>query len=75
MSKLWKQSIPGLSITEARQVAENFKFTPGEMLNVARKAALRKMLKPGISLLDTVLQLCSEEKWDSHKKSKLGFQN
>lgn len=74
MAKLWKQHIPGLSRTEAEKVASNFKFTPGEMLNVARKAALRKMLKPGISLIETVLQLCSEEKWDSHKKSKLGFQ-
>ncbi len=74
MAKLWKQHIPSLSKQDAEKIAKNFRFTPGEMLNVARKAALRKMLKPGISLVDTVLQLCTEEKWDSHTKMKLGFQ-
>jgi len=56
-------------------LAERFPYTPGEMRNVARKVKLRMLLGNGRSYLDTIVDLCREERWAAGPEKSLGFRH
>lgn len=75
LQRLWKLSVPGLSDADVLLLAERYPYTPGEMRNVARKVKLRMLLGSGKSYLDTILDLCREERWTTGPDKPLGFRN
>jgi SpoVK/Ycf46/Vps4 family AAA+-type ATPase len=73
--RLWKLSIPRLKEADAKMLAVRFPFSPGEMRNVARKVKLRMLLGNGSAYLDTIIELCQEERWSGNTSKSLGFKS
>jgi len=73
--RLWKLSVPDLRDADAEMLAERFPYTPGEMRNVARKVKLRMLLGNGRSYVDTIVDLCREERWAAGPEKSLGFRH
>ena len=75
LQRLWKLSIPRLRDADAALLAERFPYSPGEMRNVARKVRLRILLGNGASYIDTLMELCREERWTAGPEKALGFKH
>lgn len=73
-SLIWKTKIPSLSEQEAQKLAEVFRFSGGEMDNIARKILMDELLFAQKPELDKIWNYCESEHWDKNKQlQKIGF--
>jgi SpoVK/Ycf46/Vps4 family AAA+-type ATPase len=70
--QIWQNMFPALKEAEAGRLAASFEFSGGQIENVARKAAIKKVLQRRDANLDEILELCSEEKNDN-AEHHIGF--
>lgn len=72
-AKIWKENLPILSKKESQILSEKFKFSGGEMENIARKCAMHEILHGGVLQFQDLEDLCKNEKWSGAEKRKIGF--
>ncbi len=73
-AKIWNSKLPFLSEEESLQLASQFRFSGGEMENIARKMLMNEVLNNEVSTFKKVLEFCRNEKWNEEKSSsKIGF--
>jgi SpoVK/Ycf46/Vps4 family AAA+-type ATPase len=73
MISIWKSSIKGLRQNEARELVKQFKFSGGEISNVARRFMLENLLGLQKSRLQTLIELCNTERYQNNNTSSIGF--
>ena len=74
-SKIWQIMLPGLSESDAANLASRFDLSGGEMENIVRKHSVNAILS-GKELIDlpAIIELCRHERISSgHRESKIGF--
>jgi hypothetical protein len=73
-AKIWKSKLAFLSLKECRTLAESFRFSGGEMENIARKCILENVIHQKVPTLIDVIQFCKNEKWETKKTaSNIGY--
>lgn len=73
---IWKQKLSILTKKEALFLASEFKFSGGEMENIARKCLMEEVVLGKRIDFEKILFFCKNEKWNSkinQKTSKIGF--
>lgn len=58
---IWKAMCPELNKTQAKTLSNNYDFSGGEIENVLRKLAMRRVLEEEVEIFDTVKTLCKNE--------------
>lgn len=73
--QIWKSTIKGLRIDEARILASTHELTPGEIMNVARRFEFEKLLGLQSKRINVLLELCETEKYSKQVSLKpVGFE-
>ena len=73
-AKIWKNKLPTITAKEALQLANNYKFSGGEMGNVARKCIMEEVVVGNKLTFQKIMSFCENEKWDRKTEaSKIGF--
>ena len=73
-AKIWKNKLPTITAKEALQLANNYKFSGGEMGNVARKCIMEEVIVGNKLTFQKIMSFCENEKWDRKPEvSKIGF--
>ncbi|SEF51267.1 ATPase family associated with various cellular activities (AAA) [Halpernia humi] len=73
-AKIWQEKLPLLSEKESQILAEKFKFSGGEMENIARKWAMQEILENKKLKFSDIENLCKNEKWSEKcENRKIGF--
>jgi len=73
-AKIWKNKIPVISKKEAEILANKFKFSGGEMENIARKCVMEEVVLGRKLTFDKILTFCENEKWNNNSSlNKIGF--
>ena len=73
-AKIWREKLPNLTKKESQILSEKFKFSGGEMENIARKCAMREILHGDILKFQDLEDLCKNEKWsEKSADKKIGF--
>jgi SpoVK/Ycf46/Vps4 family AAA+-type ATPase len=70
---IWKALIPGLSQTEAGELARHFSFSGGQIENIARKRTVEAVISGVTPGMDTLIQFCEEELLSKGSDKKIGF--
>jgi SpoVK/Ycf46/Vps4 family AAA+-type ATPase len=73
MISIWKSSIKGLRQNEARELVKQFKFSGGEISNVARRFMLENLLGLKKTRLQTLIELCNTERYQNNNTRSIGF--
>jgi len=73
-AKIWKCKLPMLSNKQVLILAQTFKFSGGEMENIARKCIMEEVILGTKVSFENVISFCENEKWDKNTAStKIGF--
>ena len=73
-AKIWKNKLPTITAKEALQLANNYKFSGGEMENIARKCIMEEVVVGNKLTFQKIMSFCENEKWDRKTEaSKIGF--
>ena len=76
MVQIWLSNISGLTRKEAETLAVEYNLTPGEIANVARRFVVEGILGLEDSRLNTLMELCRTEKYQTADKNRsIGFVN
>jgi SpoVK/Ycf46/Vps4 family AAA+-type ATPase len=71
---IWKSMIPSLSDEDARLLATEYKFSGGQIENIARKHTIAQILTESDITLNDIRLICNEELLDkSHTCRPIGF--
>ena len=70
--KIWKSMIKDLSDDDARDLADRYAFSGGNIENIARKAAINYVLSGSQAKLEELRRYCDEEKIDG-ARNRIGF--
>lgn len=70
--KIWKSMIKDLSEDDARDLADRYAFSGGNIENIARKAAIKYVLSGSQAKLEELRRYCDEEKIDG-ARNRIGF--
>ena len=71
---IWKSMIPSLSDEDARLLATEYKFSGGQIENIARKHTIAQILTESDITLNDIRLICNEELLDkSHTRRPIGF--
>jgi SpoVK/Ycf46/Vps4 family AAA+-type ATPase len=71
---IWKSMMPSLSDEDARLLATEYKFSGGQIENIARKHTIAQILTEGDITLNDIRLICNEELLDkSHTRRPIGF--
>ena len=71
---IWKSMIPSLSDEDARLLATEYKFSGGQIENIARKHTITQILTGTDITLNDIRLICNEELLDkSHTRRPIGF--
>ncbi|HRO75573.1 MAG TPA: AAA family ATPase [Crocinitomicaceae bacterium] len=71
-AKIWQSKLPVLSDTETIQLAQKFRFSGGEMENIARKCIMEEVVSGEKATFERIVAFCETEKW-GESKMKIGF--
>ncbi len=75
MIMIWKNAIKGISTEDAKSLSLEFKFTPGEIMNISRRFAFEKLLGTKKKRIDLLRDLCKTEKYQLIQNAKIiGFE-
>ena len=73
-AKIWNSKLPMISNKQALILASTFKFSGGEMENIARKCIMEEVILGTKVSFENVISFCENEKWDKNTIStKIGF--
>ncbi len=72
-AKIWKNKIPLISKKEADILASKFRFSGGEMENIARKCIMEDLVYETKIDFERIVSFCENEKWNTKTKKSIGF--
>lgn len=73
-AKIWKSKLPQISTKQAQFLANNFKFSGGEMENIARKCLMEEVILGNKGSFEKIITFCENERWDKNNSmTKIGF--
>ena len=73
-AKIWKSKLPMISNKQGVFLANSFKFSGGEMENIARKCIMEEVIVGAKVSFENVISFCENEKWDNNtNNTKIGF--
>lgn len=72
-AKIWQTKLNTITHEQAVYLAENYKYSGGEMENIARKCLLEEVILGKKLNFDTVISFCDSEKWNNHNQIKIGY--
>ena len=75
-AKIWYSKLPSLSKKEAIRLGATFKFSGGEMENIARKCLMEEIIFSKKIDFNKILFFCENEKWNkinTHHDRRIGF--
>ncbi len=72
-ASIWRDKMPSLSETDATRLAALYDFSGGEIDNVARKAAIAEAFSGCSPTIDSLKEICSEERLARHSSRRIGF--
>ena len=73
-AKIWKNKLPTITPKEAMHLANSYKFSGGEMGNIACKCIMEKVVLGNKLTFEKIISFCDSEKWDkSAITTKIGF--
>ena len=71
---IWRSMLPELSPSQARELAEKYSFSGGQIENVARKKTIKAILAETEPDYEQIKEFCSEETIDNAPaRKKIGF--
>ena len=73
---IWHNKLPWLSKQAANQLASDYNFSGGEILNIVRKCQIKEIISGNKAELKDVIEYCNCEKLyndDNQRKRKIGF--
>jgi len=74
LHKIWQNKLPTLKEFEIKQLAQRFPFSGGEIDNIVRKSMIEELLNDQKPNLESIIQMCENEKWQSNQAAKgIGF--
>jgi len=65
--------MPALNADEARQLAEAYNFSGGEIDNIVRKATMSELLDGACPDFAAIQQFCKEERLQTGGSRRIGF--
>jgi hypothetical protein len=71
--KIWKSKVDTLTDEDARKVSESFDFSGGQIENIRRKITLDEVLYGNKVTIDTLMDFCKKEKFDTGTQKHIGF--
>lgn len=71
--KIWKSKVDTLTDEDARKVSESFDFSGGQIENIRRKITLDEVLYGNAVTIDTLMDFCKKEKFDTGTQKHIGF--
>lgn len=71
--KIWKSKVDTLTDEDARKVSESFDFSGGQIENIRRKITLDEVLYGNEVTIDTLMDFCKKEKFDTGTQKHIGF--
>lgn len=71
--KIWKSKVDTLTDEDARKVSESFDFSGGQIENIRRKINLDEVLYGNEVTIDTLMDFCKKEKFDTGTQKHIGF--
>lgn len=71
--KIWKSKVDTLTDEDARKVSESFDFSGGQIENIRRKITLDEVLYGNTITIDTLMDFCKKEKFDTGTQKHIGF--
>lgn len=75
-SKIWKNKLPTITSNEALYLTNNYKFSGGEMGNIARKCIMEEVVLGNKLTFEKIISFCNSEKWEKNTvAAKIGFHN
>ena len=73
-AKIWKNKLPTITPKEAMHLANKYKFSGGEMGNIARKCIMEEVVLGNKLTFEKIISFCDSEKWEkSSVTTKIGF--
>ena len=72
-ARIWKSKIRGISDEDAASLASRYKFSGGNIENIARKATLGYVLSGKRPDLEALAKYCEEESFTDKGKMHIGF--
>lgn len=73
-AKIWKNTLPTISLKEASFLANSYKFSGGEMGNIARKCIMEDVVLGNKLTFEKIITFCDSEKWEkSATATKIGY--
>ncbi|NRT16959.1 SpoVK/Ycf46/Vps4 family AAA+-type ATPase [Flavobacterium sp. 28A] len=73
-AKIWKNKLPSITTKEASYLANNYKFSGGEMGNIARKCIMEEVVLGNKLTFEKIISFCNSEKWEKNTvATKIGF--
>ena len=72
-TSIWKSKLDFLSDKDAKQLAEEFDFSGGQIENISRKIFLDAILLGKTNSLHDTIQYCEDEVLSNKNSRKIGF--
>ena len=74
LCKIWQNKLPTLNEFKIKQLVQRFPFSGGEIDNIVRKSIIEELLNDQKPNLETIIQMCENEKCQSNQTEKsIGF--
>ena len=71
--EIWQTLIPSLKPDEAKELADAYDFSGGEIENISRKYAVENILYGDILSVSDLHRFCQTEKLNSNQRNRIGF--
>lgn len=72
-TKIWQNKMPDLPEEQAKELADRFDFSGGEIDNIVRKCEMNEVIKGKHPSRDELFELCKEERLLSDDSRRIGF--
>ena len=71
--EIWQTLIPSLKPDEAKELADKYDFSGGEIENISRKYTVENILYGDTLSLSDLHRFCQTEKLDHNQRKRIGF--
>jgi len=71
--EIWQTLIPSLKPDEAKELADAYDFSGGEIENISRRFTVENILQDDILSLADLHRFCRTEKLDNKQRKRIGF--
>lgn len=74
-AKIWKSKMPHLSTLQCEALSKKYGLSGGEIDNIVKKHEMHKIICSSNADINTIMELCENEKWKIKSHEKIGFKH